>query len=55
MEVIQKNHIFASMLAYIELERLKVKEHLNHFALMAKLRSKMPNATLEKLNCLKTA
>lgn len=55
MEVTQKNHIFASMLAYIELERLKIKERLNHFALMAKLRLKMLNAALGELNRLKTA
>lgn len=55
MEVTQRNHIFASMLAYIELERLKIKEKLNHFALMAKLRLKMLKAALQELNCLKMA
>ncbi|GAK57681.1 hypothetical protein U27_04648 [Candidatus Vecturithrix granuli] len=32
-ETTQKNHIFASMLAFIKLETLKVHSHLNHFAL----------------------
>jgi hypothetical protein len=37
MERSQHNHIFASMLAFCQLEKLKMKEKLNHFALKAKL------------------
>jgi hypothetical protein len=33
IETTQKNHIFASMLAFIKLETLKIHSHLNHFAL----------------------
>jgi hypothetical protein len=33
----QTNHLFAAMCAYIKLELLKTKQHLNHFALKAKL------------------
>ena len=33
----QKNHIFASIVAYCKLEFLKMKTHLNHFALKYKL------------------
>ena len=55
MEVTQKNHIFISMLSYVELEKLKIKERLNHFALIAKLRLKMLHAAMTELDCLKTA
>lgn len=60
MECTQCNHIFASMLAFVKLERpggepLKVKERLNHFALKAKLYLKMVKATLDELNRLQTA
>ena len=33
----QRNHIFASIIAYCKLEFLKVRTHLNHFALKYKL------------------
>ena len=33
----QRNHIFASIIAYCKLELLKVKTSLNHFALKSKL------------------
>jgi len=33
----QTNHLFAAMCAYIKLELLRTKHHLNHFALKAKL------------------
>ena len=33
----QRNHIFASIIAYCKLELLKVKTSLNHFALKYKL------------------
>ena len=33
----QKNHLFASIIGYCKLELLKIKTHLNHFALKYKL------------------
>lgn len=55
MEVTQKNHLFLSMLAFIQLERLKIKERLNHFALKAKLQLKMVKAAMDELYALKMA
>ena len=48
----QKNHIFASIIAYCKLEFLKIKTSLNHFALKYKLLIKanqMAFAELQKL------
>ena len=36
-ETTQRNHLFASLCAYIKLEKLKIKTKLNHFALKTKL------------------
>ncbi len=36
-ETSQRNHLFASLCAYIKLEKLKIKTKLNHFALKSKL------------------
>ncbi|MDR1480499.1 MAG: hypothetical protein LBJ00_16330 [Planctomycetaceae bacterium] len=33
----QSNHLFASLVAYIKLEKLKFTQKLNHFALKAKI------------------
>ena len=33
----QSNHVFASIVAYVKLEKLKLKTHLNHFAMRYKL------------------
>ena len=33
----QTNHLFCSILAYIKLEKLKLKTKLNHFELKAKI------------------
>ncbi len=52
MESTQRNHIFAAMLAFVKLERLKIKEQLNHFALKAKLHLKMAKAAFEELQIL---
>ena len=49
MERTQCNHIFAAMLAFVKLERLKIKEQLNHFALKAKLHLKMAKAAFNEL------
>ena len=50
MEITQANHIFASMIAFVKLEKLKVKERVNHFALKARLYLKMVQAAWEELN-----
>jgi len=55
MERTQCNHIFATMLAFVKLERLKIKEQLNHFALKAKLHLKMAKAAFEELQSWQTA
>ncbi len=52
METTQCNHIFAAMLAFVKLERLKIKERLNHFALKAKLHLKMAKAAFDELQTL---
>jgi hypothetical protein len=36
-ETTKRNHLFASLCAYVKLERLKIKTKLNHFALKSKL------------------
>ena len=41
------------MLAYLQLERLKVKEQLNHFAFKAKRYLKMLKAAFDELQFMK--
>jgi hypothetical protein len=51
----QSNHLFASLLAYVKLERLKFAHKLNHFALNAKIylvASKAAWNELYKINTL---
>ena len=36
-ETTQRNHLFASLCAYVKLERLKIKTKLSHFSLKTKL------------------
>lgn len=50
----QKNHIFASIIAYCKLELLKTKTHLNHFALKYKLLIKANQKAFQELQNLKT-
>ncbi|MEM9985374.1 MAG: transposase [Bacteroidota bacterium] len=52
MEVTQANHVFASMIAYVKLEKLKIKERTNHFALKARLRIRMIQAAWMELKSL---
>jgi hypothetical protein len=49
----QRNHIFASIVAYCKLEFLKVKTALNHFALKYKLLVKANQSTFRELQKLK--
>ena len=41
----QANHLFASNCAFIKLGRLKMVEHINHFALKTRLYIKATKAT----------
>jgi SRSO17 transposase len=52
MERSQHNHIFASMMAFCQLEKLKIKEKLNHFALKAKLYINAIKASFQQFNSL---
>lgn len=49
----QKNHIFASLFAYVKLEILRVETKLNHFALRSKLYFKALQASFHELQRLK--
>lgn len=49
----QKTHFFASLCAYIKLERLKINEKLNHFALKGKLYIKAIQTAFRELQLLK--
>jgi hypothetical protein len=51
----QSNHIFLSILAFFKLETLKIKHHLNHFALKAKLKIKANFIAFSQLQRLKGA
>lgn len=48
----QSNHIFAAMIAFIKLERLKLAHRANHFALKSKLYLKAIKAAFAELNAL---
>ena len=48
----QRNHIFASIVAYCKLELLKIKTSLNHFALKYKLLVKANQIAFKELNKL---
>ena len=49
----QANHLFASICAFVKLERLKIVEKTNHFALKAKLYIKATQAAFKELAQLK--
>lgn len=49
----QKNHVFASIISYCKLELLKVKTHLNHFALKYKLIVKANQMAFQELKNLR--
>lgn len=49
----QTNHLFASILAYVKLERLKFANKLSHFALKAKIYQKALKAAYNELIVLK--
>jgi hypothetical protein len=49
----QGNHIFASVMAYVKLEKLKFSSGMNHFAMKAKIYLAANRAALNELNALK--
>nr|WP_157816135.1 transposase [Spirosoma pollinicola] len=49
----QINHLFASICAYVKLERLRLTAHVNHFALKGRLYLKAMQAAFAELNVLK--
>jgi len=49
----QRNHIFAAMLAFVKLERLKLHTTLNHFALKQRLYMKALQTCLSELRLFK--
>ena len=53
-EVSQHNHIFCSLMAFIKLERLKIKQKMNHFALKSHLYVKMIQTAMHQIQVLRT-
>jgi len=53
--VTQNNHVFAVLYAFFKLECLKMKRHLNHFALRAHLYLKAIRVAYDELQVLKAA
>ena len=51
----QRNHIFASIIAYCKLELLRVKTHLNHFAMKYKLIIRANQIAYQELQKLKAS
>jgi IS4 transposase len=49
----QSNHIFASIMAYVKLEKLKLTSSLNHFAMKAKIYLAANKAALKELHALR--
>jgi hypothetical protein len=49
----QKTHFFASLCAYVKLERLKINEKINHFALKGKIYIKAIQTAFHQLQLLK--
>jgi hypothetical protein len=53
--VTQNNHIFAALYAFFKLVCLKIKCHLNHFALRARLYLKATRIAFDEFQALKAA
>lgn len=49
----QSNHLFASILAYVKLEKLKFIQHLNHFAIKSKIYLAASKAAFNELVAFK--
>lgn len=52
-QITQQNHLFASILAYIKLEKLKFSNKMNHFALKSKIYNAAIKAAFKELYVLK--
>jgi len=50
----QSNHIFASIMAYVKMERLKFTQNLNHFAIKAKIYLAANKAAFKAFNAFKS-
>lgn len=53
-ETTQRNHLFASICAYVKLERLKIETGINHFSLKSKIYLTALKAAYSELGKLKT-
>ena len=51
----QTNHFFASIYAFVKLERLRIDQQTNHFALKSKLYMNALKAAFQELNRMKHA
>ena len=49
----QSNHLFASILAYVKLEKLKFTQQLNHFAIKSKIYLAATKAAFKELSALR--
>jgi hypothetical protein len=49
----QKNHIFASFVAFVKLEKLKIKQKCNHFALKSKIYITAIKSAMKQLIAMK--
>lgn len=49
----QSNHLFASILAYVKMEKLKFIQNLNHFAIKSKIYLAASKAAFKELNALR--
>ena len=49
----QSNHLFASIFAYVKLERLKFANKMNHFAMKTKIYTQALKAAFKELTILK--
>lgn len=52
-EISQRNHIFCSLMAFIKLEKLKIKQKMNHFALKNHLYVKMIQTAMSEIRRLR--
>jgi hypothetical protein len=53
-ECTQQNHLFASILAYVKLEKLKFSNKMNHFALKSKIYNAAIKAAFKELSIIKS-
>jgi hypothetical protein len=49
----QSDHLFASIFAFVKLEKIKLEKNLNHFAIKAKLYTAAIKVAFSELNALK--